>query len=76
MSWFDEQIRQRKESDQEVFEDSILRMASIVLGKRNAGILEDKRIRHVDSFIREHPEALRIASEAQKMIANHNPKRP
>ena len=44
MSWFDEQIRQRKESDQEVFEDSILRMASIVLGKRNAGILEDKRI--------------------------------
>jgi hypothetical protein len=39
-------------------------------------ILEDKRIRHVDSFIREHPEALRIASEAQKMIANHNPKRP
>ena len=44
MSWCDEQIRQRKESDQEVFEDSILRMASIVLGKRNAGILEDKRI--------------------------------
>ena len=39
-------------------------------------ILEDKRIRHVDSFIREHPEALRIASEAQKLIATHTPKRP
>ena len=39
-------------------------------------ILEDKRIRHVDSFIREHPEALRIASEAQKLIAVHTPKRP
>ena len=39
-------------------------------------ILEDKRIRHVDSFIREHPEALRIASEAQRLIATHTPKRP
>ena len=44
MGWFDEQIRQRKQSDQELFEDSIFRMASIVLGKRNAGILENKRI--------------------------------
>ncbi|MBQ5406498.1 MAG: NHLP bacteriocin export ABC transporter permease/ATPase subunit [Oscillospiraceae bacterium] len=44
MGWFDEQIRQRKQSDQEVFEDSIFRMASIVLGKRGAGRLEDERI--------------------------------
>ena len=28
MGWFDEQIRQRKLSDQEVFEESIFRMAS------------------------------------------------
>lgn len=39
-------------------------------------ILEDKRIRHVDSFIREHPEALRIATDAQRLIAAHTPKRP
>ena len=44
MGWFDEQIRQRKESDQEIFEDSIFRMASVVLGKQGAGVLEDERI--------------------------------
>ncbi|MBQ6215011.1 MAG: NHLP bacteriocin export ABC transporter permease/ATPase subunit [Oscillospiraceae bacterium] len=44
MGWFDEQIRQRKENDQEVFEDSIFRMASVVLGKQGTGILNDERI--------------------------------
>ena len=44
MGWFDEQIRQRKLSDQEVFEDSIFQMASVVLGKKRAGILNDERI--------------------------------
>ena len=44
MGWFDEQIRQRKLSDQEVFEDSIFRMASVVLGKRSGGALNDERI--------------------------------
>ena len=44
MGWFDEQIRQRKLSDQEVFEDSLFRMASAVLGKQRAGLLDDKRI--------------------------------
>jgi len=31
-------------------------------------ILEEKRIRHIDSFIRENPEALRITSGANKII--------
>ena len=44
MGWFDEQIRQRKASDQEIFEDSIFRMASVVLGRQGAGLLEDERI--------------------------------
>ncbi len=44
MGWFDEQIRQRKLSDQEVFEESIFRMASVVLGKQRAGALHDERI--------------------------------
>jgi hypothetical protein len=38
-------------------------------------ILEEKRIRHVDSFLNDHPDALQIATEAQKLIANHNIKR-
>ena len=44
MGWFDEQIRQRKLSDQEIFEDSLFRMASAVLGKQHAGRLGDERI--------------------------------
>ena len=42
MGWFDEQIRQRKISDQEAFEDSILRMASAVLGRGAAGVLDER----------------------------------
>ena len=44
MGWFDEQIRQRKLSDQEVFEESIFRMASVVLGKQRAGVLNEEYI--------------------------------
>ena len=44
MGWFDEQIRQRKLSDQEIFEDSMFRMASVLLGKQRAGALNDERI--------------------------------
>ena len=31
-------------------------------------ILEEKRVRHIDSFIREHPEALQITSGANNVI--------
>lgn len=41
---FDDQIRQRKLSDQELFEDSILRMASVVVGREAAGSLATGRI--------------------------------
>ena len=44
MGWFDEQIRQRKLSDQEIMEDSLFRMASVVLGRQRAGVLNDDRI--------------------------------
>ncbi len=35
-------------------------------------ILEDKRIRHIDTFIEEHPEALKITSGANKVIYKEN----
>ena len=44
MGWFDEQIRQRKLSDQEIFEESLINMASAILGKQRAGRLDDERI--------------------------------
>lgn len=31
-------------------------------------ILEDKRVRHIDSYVKEHPEALKITSGANKVI--------
>ena len=35
-------------------------------------ILEEKRVRHIDSFIKEHPEALKITSGANKVIYRDN----
>ena len=31
-------------------------------------VLEEKRVRHIDSFIKEHPEAMKITSGANKVI--------
>ena len=44
MGWFNEQIRQRMESDQNILEDSFFRMASVVMDKWNADRLEDQRL--------------------------------
>ena len=35
-------------------------------------ILEEKRVRHIDSFIKEHPDALKITSGANKVIYKYN----
>ena len=43
MGWFDEQIRQRKEKDQQVLEDSFVSMMSAVLNKWETAHLEDGR---------------------------------
>ena len=44
MGWFDEQIKQRMETDQNVLEDSFFRMASVVMDKWSADRLEDDRL--------------------------------
>ena len=44
MGWFDEQIRQRSRSDQDVLEDSFYRMAGAVLDKWSASRAEDERL--------------------------------
>ena len=44
MGWFDDQIRTRKDKDRELFEDSILEMASVVVGRHAADSLRDKFI--------------------------------
>lgn len=44
MGWFDEQIRQRMESDQDLFEESFVRVAGSVLGSRVEQLLRDERL--------------------------------
>ena len=44
MGLFDEQIQQRKQKDQELFEDSMFNMAASVLGTYGATALRDDRI--------------------------------
>ncbi len=43
MGWFDRQVRQIKQSDHEAFEDSIFRMASVVLGKHDSATVGGER---------------------------------
>ena len=35
-------------------------------------IFEEKRVRHIDSFIKDHPEAMKITSGAGKVIYRDN----
>ena len=44
MGWFDRQIREVKQNDQQAFEDSILRMAEVVLNDKKAEKSRDERI--------------------------------
>ena len=44
MGWFEEQIRQRKRSDDDAFADSFANMASAVLGRKAAKSIDDERI--------------------------------
>lgn len=41
MGWFDGQIRQRKQNDEEVFEDAFTKMARAVMGGKRAAALHD-----------------------------------
>lgn len=43
MGWFDEQIKQRKKNDDDVFADSFLNLAGAVMGTRVAEALKDDR---------------------------------
>ena len=44
MSWFDEQIKQRKENDDKVFSDSFINVAGAVMGAKISAALNDNKI--------------------------------
>ena len=50
MSWFDDQIHHRDASDQEVMEDSLLHIASAVLGRGKARKLQNKQTAAKDAL--------------------------
>ena len=50
MGWFDEQIRQRREADEAVFEDSFLSMAGAVMGRHLSEALNNDRQRAEDAI--------------------------
>lgn len=44
MGWFENQIEERRSADQQLLEESFLRVADVVMGKRSAERLRDERI--------------------------------
>lgn len=44
MGWFENQIEERRSADQQLLEDSFVRVAGIVMGQRVADKLKDARI--------------------------------
>ena len=78
MGWFDRQIRQRMQRDQNVFEESFVRLAGAVLGGRSEKQLEDhfliarEALEEILKFYRckaaEAPDAIRDADEQMEYI--------
>ena len=44
MGWFDNQIKTRREADQQLLDDSFLKIAGVVMGQKRAEEFSDKRI--------------------------------
>lgn len=73
MGWFDEQIRQREQSDQDILEESFFRMASVVMDKWTADHMADQRLitrEAIDEILKyyrhkpvEIPESIRDVEE-------------
>ena len=50
MGWFDEQIKQRKQNDQDVFTDAFINIAGAVMGSRVSAALNDERQQMKNAF--------------------------
>lgn len=50
MGWFDEQIKQRKQNDNDVFADSFVNIAGAVMGSRVSAALNDERQKAKNAF--------------------------
>ena len=50
MGWFDEQIKERMKADNEVFEDSFIKAAGIIMGKKLSAAMNDQRRAATDAI--------------------------
>ena len=50
VGWFDEQIKDRMRADNEMFEDSFIKAAGVILGKRLSAAMNDKRQAATDAI--------------------------
>ena len=50
MGWFDEQIKERMKADNEVFEDSFIKVAGIIMGKKLSAAMNDQRQAATDAI--------------------------
>ena len=44
MGWFDNQIKTRREADQQLLDDSFIKVAEVIMGRSGAEKLGDERI--------------------------------
>ena len=44
MGWFDNQIKARREADQQLLDDSFLKVAGVIMGRNSAEKISDSRI--------------------------------
>ena len=78
MGWFDEQIRQRKQMDEEAFEDSFINIAGAVMGRRLSASLNNERqaardamdevLRYYRGKSREIPDKLKDFEEEMEFL--------
>ena len=50
LGWFDEQIKERMKADNEVFEDSFIKAAGIIMGKKLSAAMNDQRQAATDAI--------------------------
>ena len=50
LGWFDEQIKERMKADNEVFEDSFIKVAGIIMGKKLSAAMNDQRQAATDAI--------------------------
>ena len=73
MGWFENQIEERRSADQQLLEDSFVKIAGVVLGQRTAQKIGDERIvtkNAIDEILKyyhykpvEVPEEIKTAEE-------------